>query len=195
MLKFIVKIFFNIYIQWGSLIRFFQKKRRNYYQNRLNLIKEFALLKTIDAKWQRVLSKMRYRPDPAWQLWDAVTDPWCSLLDGGDDCDGYASIATRIFGLTFKHKKDTFNFKGLIFGIYKNKESGKLGGHCIAVWENQNLTSNVGFFVISTQRYEFYKNFVNVLDDCFSGELLGYVDCGVKSEIDFNMFIKNIVIY
>lgn len=187
-MRLIIKFFFQLYILWGRFIRFFQVRSNNYKINRQCIIREFAILHTTDKRWQKLLSMMKYRPDPPWQLWDAVTDPWTSLIKGKDDCDGYAAIASKVFGNVLKYKDKTFLFDRLYFAFYRTPDN-KYKGHCIASWKS---VIEGKYLIVSTKNLNLYNTFEEAVKKSFNGRIIYAVACTISEGIDFNMWIDKV---
>lgn len=188
-MKIIIKFFFNGYLLHSKWIRYWQKKRKNYLFDRMNLIREFSLLDTTEKRWNRILQKITYRSDPLWQFKDAVTDPYTSLIEGFDDCDGYAAIASKFLGTDIPYEKEIYRLDGLYFAFYKKEEG--CGGHCIAIWKNIEKNKKT-CVVVSTKKLSKHKNLKEAILDNMNGDIYYAVKCSVPKGIEFDLKLEKI---
>ena len=200
-MKFLIKFFFvNYYIRWSAIYRYFEKKKVSGYKDkRAKIIFSFLKKSDIRDKWKLVNKFMKYKKDSPAQLWDAVSDPYCSLLKGYDDCDGYAAIASKILSPGFMYKNQLYLFDGLYFGFVSGKFSFKKKfpfiaysgyGHCIAVWDEVN---DQGHIVISTQKFEYSRDKVDIFNKVFGQNLMYAVKCDVPAGIDFKLEFESVL--
>lgn len=187
-MTYIIKILFSIYLLHGKLIRFFQRRKRMYEIHRKFLKLDIVDLPSLLDKWGWILSVLTWRADPLWQLKDAVTDPWSSLIKGKDDCDGFASVSSVVFGKSFKHKKKTYLRGGLVFALYKNNE-GKIKGHCISFWRS---IVHGDYICISSSSFNEYETYDQMLEASFGDKIYGLVYCGVVEGDVFDLYIKRV---
>ena len=157
-MKFLVYIHFRIYLFWSAIYRKIQRiywcsdyadikqttelewmkhKKNAFPDSSLNKIPvtHFSQLQTF---WKHIMNDISWRKDPWNQLWDAVSDPFVSYYLRGDDCDGFAFMATKIIGEYLRvgwsrSDYDVYRFASISFVInYKKKR-----GHAVSIWKEE----------------------------------------------------------
>jgi hypothetical protein len=95
-------------------------------------------------------------------LWDVIADPYLVLYQG-DDCDSLALLGYRFFGDDIVYQSESYSaadlldehkytFKCFYFMMFEPAPWG--GGHCIAIWEN-----NEGhMWVVSNQEIVWHQS-------------------------------------
>jgi len=200
-MKFLIKFFFiNYYIRWSAIYRYFEKRKvHNYKDFRQGIFNDFDEIDAIFDKWKVVSDWMKYKKDSPSQLWDAVSDPWCSLMKGHDDCDGYAAIASKVLGKGFMYLDRLYFFDGLYFGFVSGKFSLKKRfpfvnysgyGHCIAVWKGAVKDDS---FVVSTKSLKHYSDVSEAFNEVFGQNLMYAVKCDVPAGIDFKLNFESVL--
>lgn len=185
-MKTIIKYLFKKYLDHSKKIRETQRNSANYETKKALLIKIFSAIKLTPKKWEKVNDMIKWRKDPLWQLGDAITDPYKSLMEKGDDCDGFASVAVVILGKKFSFMNIDFVFDGMYFSFYR-KSGLDFAGHCIGIWR-----SNKYLLAISSQEMRLYKTSKELFKDCMADKLYYVVKCSVPDSDIFDVHFEKI---
>ncbi len=154
----IVGFFVRLYCAWGRLYRRCERARTGGHGEMKSAIRKRIELMSFGERVNFIIGGMRYRKDTAGMLGDVMSDPYVSLHEGGDDCDGYASVGYVVFGEKFQLGSRTFEFDGfysvLFDGLARRLLKRESTGHMIAVWAAQDGTC----FAVSTEYMRMFEN-------------------------------------
>ena len=160
-------VFTVYYLNWSRLYTFFQilfygKKEylavKAHYKNTFKNIREDS--RRPSAQWNSLMElfpKLQWRSDKWYMAFDVISDPYLALNAKGDDCDGFARIATEFFDSNeiklhsnpSQGNSTVLKPKGIWFCYPNNLKRG----HAIAVWENGEL--NLHFIISNRHCYVF----------------------------------------
>ena len=112
-----IYIGFSLYLFWCKFYTFFQRLFKGKQYTKIKKLVEmyFDSIKEIDVplyrKWSMINEhfNFKWRADKWYMLWDVISDPYLSLYNHGDDCDGFANCALHFFGEEIIHENKKFN--------------------------------------------------------------------------------------
>ncbi len=138
MKKFLIKWAFKIYyMPWCKLYRWFQKNSIGYPGKRDEVMDKVGKIivkpGTPHFHWEKIVKEfdLNWKKDKWYQLFDAISNPFISAYNHGDDCDGYAAMALEFLRGEYIADDKFYKKKGFVSLI----NNDLLGGHTLGVWE------------------------------------------------------------